>query len=300
MDKEQIAIMRLKEAAKMSEQIYGQPLIVTTSGGKDSSVCLALAERAGIKYEVMHSHTTADAPETVKFIRDEFKRIEQNMCVSGTSSGGCCKLTINQPVYKGRRTSMWDLIPQKLMPPTRLMRYCCSILKETCGIGRFITTGVRWAESVARKKNRGIYEANRDVILNNDNDDRRALFESCTLKAKRVCNPIIDWTDDDVWDFINSESITLNPLYYCGFSRVGCIGCPLAGKRGRQIEFARFPKYKKNYILAFERMIEERKKKGLQTDWETGQDVFYWWIEDDVLPGQTNLFDNDKEIENVN
>lgn len=88
MDKEQIAIMRLKEAAQMSEQIYGQPLIVTTSGGKDSSVCLALAERSGIKYEIMHNHTTADAPETVKFIRDEFKRIEQNMCGSGTSKGG--------------------------------------------------------------------------------------------------------------------------------------------------------------------------------------------------------------------
>lgn len=192
---------------------------------------------------------------------------------------------------------MWDLIPQKLMPPTRLMRYCCSILKETGGTGRFITTGVRWDESVARKKNRGIYEANRDVILNNDNDDRRALFESCTLKAKRVCNPIIDWTDDDVWDFINSESITLNPLYYCGFSRVGCIGCPLACKRGRQFEFAKYPQYKRNYILAFERMLKERKKRGkLQGNFRmgtTGNDVFHWWMEDGILPGQIGLFDEE-------
>ena len=39
----------------------------------------------------------------------------------------------------------------------------------------------------------------------NDNDEKRALFESCTLKGKRVCNPIIDWTNKDVWDFIRSE-----------------------------------------------------------------------------------------------
>ncbi len=76
MDKERMAIKRLQEASKMSLQIYGQPLIVTTSGGKDSSVCVELAQRAGIPFEVMHNHTTADAPETVYFVRSEFHRLE--------------------------------------------------------------------------------------------------------------------------------------------------------------------------------------------------------------------------------
>lgn len=228
MDKEQTAIARLQEAAKMSMQAYSLPLLVTTSGGKDSSVCLALAERAGIPFEVLHNHTTADAPETVYFIRDEFFRLE----LKGV------KCVINYPVYKGKRTSMWQLIPQKLMPPTRLVRYCCSVLKERGGIGRFITTGVRWEESASRRENRGIYEAGRKVVLNNDNDDRRRLFENCRLQAKRVCNPIIDWTDADIWEYIKSEHLTINPLYQCGFSRVGCIGCPMAGTKGRQKEFA--------------------------------------------------------------
>lgn len=77
MDKEQTAIARLKEAAHMSERFYKAPLIVTTNGGKDSSVCVALAERAGINFEVIHNHTTVDAPETVYFIRREFKRLEE-------------------------------------------------------------------------------------------------------------------------------------------------------------------------------------------------------------------------------
>ena len=77
MDKEQKAITRLQEAAFYSESLYnGAPLIVTTSGGKDSDVCLALAQRAGIRFEVMHNHTTADAPETVYHIRDTFRRLE--------------------------------------------------------------------------------------------------------------------------------------------------------------------------------------------------------------------------------
>ncbi len=61
-DKEQLAISRIREASRMSEKYYKLPLIVTNSGGKDSSVCLALAQRAGIEFEVMHNHTTADAP----------------------------------------------------------------------------------------------------------------------------------------------------------------------------------------------------------------------------------------------
>lgn len=136
MDLEQKAIMRLREAADTSERFYKAPLIVTTSGGKDSSVCVALAEKAGIDFEVMHNHTTVDAPETVYFIRHEFKRLEEKGV----------KCTVNYPHYKGERVTMWSLIPQKLMPPTRLVRYCCSILKERGGQGRYITTGVRWAE----------------------------------------------------------------------------------------------------------------------------------------------------------
>lgn len=61
MDKEQTAIERLRMASEMSLKHYKTPLVVTTSGGKDSAVCVALAERAGIPFEAMHNHTTVDA-----------------------------------------------------------------------------------------------------------------------------------------------------------------------------------------------------------------------------------------------
>lgn len=66
--------MRLQEASQMSLALYGLPLVVAISGGKDSSICIELARRAGIPFEVMHNHTTADAPETVYFLRDDFKK----------------------------------------------------------------------------------------------------------------------------------------------------------------------------------------------------------------------------------
>lgn len=76
MDKEQLAIARLQDAARLSLHRYKKPLRVTYSGGKDSQVLLALAERAGIDFEVINSHTTADAPETVRFIRQQFHDLE--------------------------------------------------------------------------------------------------------------------------------------------------------------------------------------------------------------------------------
>lgn len=286
-DLEQMAIERLKAASDMSLMAYQQPLVICISGGKDSGVITELAVRSGIPCEFLHSHTTADAPETVRFVRSEFKRLEE--------LGYKC--TVNMPTYKGQRVSMWSLIPQKLMPPTRLVRYCCSVLKETGGAGRFICTGVRWSESVSRKNNRGIYEkmgATKDkkIILANDNDEKRMLFENCRLKAKRVVNPIIDWKDEDVYGFLKDAKAPMNPLYAEGERRVGCIGCPLAGKKFREAEFARWPKYKNLYMLAFQKMLAERKRRGKETTtWATAEDVFNRWMDYDVLPGQTSMED---------
>ena len=288
-DLEHIAIERLKAASEMSLQHYGLPLVVTDSGGKDSQVCKILARRAGIPFEIQHNHTTADAPETVRFIYQEARKYEE----LGIS------YDINYPTYKGKRTSMWNLIVQKGIPPTRIIRYCCSILKETGGAGRFIATGVRWAESSSRKNNRGIFEKNGStesrIILNNDNDDRRMLFENCRLKSKRTVNPIIDWKDTDVWDFLDDAKEPVNPCYVMGFCRVGCVGCPMAGTKGREKEFMVWPRYKTLYINAFRRMIEERKLAGkLAGSWLERldeYDLFNWWMEYDIMPGQMDIFD---------
>ena len=75
-DPEQRAIARLKLSSEMSLEHYKTPLLLAHSGGKDSCVLTELALRAEIPFEVLHAHTTADAPETVHFVRSEFARLE--------------------------------------------------------------------------------------------------------------------------------------------------------------------------------------------------------------------------------
>lgn len=165
----------------MSLHHYGKPIVCTYSGGKDSDVMLELFKRSGIPFEVHNSHTTADAPQTVHHIRKVFRDLE----LQGI------KCEIEMPTYKGERTSMWKLIPLKLMPPTRAVRYCCSVLKETGCANRYIATGVRWDESSKRRK-RGEFErlgkkeseSFSEIMLMNDNDSRRRMAELCMQKKQ--------------------------------------------------------------------------------------------------------------------
>ena len=288
MDFEQISIERLREGEMMSERYYQKPLLMCYSGGKDSEIIIDLALKSGIKFEVQHSHTTADAPETIYHVRKRFKELEDK--------GINC--VIDYPYYKGKRTSMWDLIPRKKIPPTRLIRYCCSILKETAGKNRCIVTGVRRAESVKRKSAGVVEEKNRDIkkriIINNDNDEKRQIVERCQIQAKIAYNIIVDWNNNVVKDYISSEHIDCNPLYQCGFDRIGCIGCPMAGTVSRKREFIRYPKIRDLYIRAFNKMIEVRKSEGKDCySWTNGIDVFHWWMQDRILPGQLTI---DNEI----
>ena len=283
MDKIDAAIARLRTGSLMAECYTGKPMVITYSGGKDSDVLLHLARRANIPIEVSHNLTTVDAPETVWHVRDVFRALE----LDGIPA------SIRYATYKGQRTTMWSEIVRRGVPPTRLMRYCCSVFKESSGKGRMIATGVRWQESSARAK-RAAYEAlaprKEDRILVNDNDESRRLYEDCRLKGTRVTNPLIDWTDADVWQYIHDNHICTNPLYGMGYTRVGCVGCPMAGYIHRVNAFVRWPKYRQAYLHAFERMLDVRRAKGLQTDlWHNAEDVMRWWLKDPNVEGQMTM-----------
>ena len=297
-DLEHKAIKRLQLAAKMSQQYYQKPLLICNSGGKDSLVLLAIAKAAGIKYEVVHSHTTADAPETVRYVRRQMYELE---CAG-------IKAEIHYPAYRGKRTSMWNLIPWKLMPPTQFARYCCKILKENTGNGRFIVTGVRASESrgradsaefetrTSRKADKGRFSYEHTAEVFSEAQTLPDVYDcqmitACKKHKQVSVLPIVDWTNRDVWGYIRSKHLEYNPLYDYGFNRVGCIGCPLASRKIRLAEFAKYPKYENMYRHAFDRCVARRKALGKSgvtdiKDWRTGKKMFDWWMEDKNVDGQ--------------
>lgn len=66
-------------------------------------------------------------------------------------------------------------------------------------------------------------------------------------------------------------------------------GKRMAARRMRLFEFGRYPTYRRAYIRAFERALEERAARGkIDNSWRagtTGEDVFRWWMQDRNIEG---------------
>ena len=192
---------------------------------------------------------------------------------------------------------MWRLIEEKKIPPTRKVRYCCDVLKETSAPNRFVAVGVREDESHGRKgrdffASRGkrdiewrtlqhtyaMYKLDR---LGKEDAYECKFIQGCKQKKDSICNPIYKFTEDEIWEYIKAYEIPINPLYAKGYKRVGCIGCPLGGGKSMKKEFQDYPVYKKNYIKAFDRMLAKRRAEGksfLRCDLQTGEEVMRWWL----------------------
>lgn len=126
-------------------------------------------------------------------------------------------------------------------------------------------------------------------MLNFDNADSRRAVEHCFRTTSTMLNPILDWTEEDVWEFLHHYGCEANPLYQCEWHRIGCIGCPMTNKKGMRRVFRLYPKYYYNYIKAFDRMVKRLNEKGNKpTAWQNGEEVMRWWVSDvKEIQGQT-------------
>lgn len=253
----------------------GSAYFVAFSGGKDSQCVYHLAKMAGVKFDAHYSVTSVDPPELVRFIKKNYPDVSFDHHYWNDGKP--------EHYFKNgnpKPMTMWNVIADHTIPPTRQARYCCAYLKETAGKGRVVVTGVRWAESQNRRKLHGIADIHTqskkkhaqafaedptNVKVNkggglsflDDNDTSRKMVEQCYQKNKVTINPIVDWTEEDVWEFIKEVAkVPYCELYDEGFDRLGCIGCPLQGREGMLADFERWPKYKELYIMAFDQMIK--------------------------------------------
>lgn len=275
-EKEQRAINILKTFEPPDE-----PYWLCYSGGKDSDVISILAKLADVKHIRHHNLTTVDSPITMQYIKSQPDIIiEKSRWADGTHK------------------TMSNLIIRKKMLPTRLIRYCCSELKEQGGKGHLTITGVRAAESVSRAKKAGLvkitgkpktvrkiadevgadYNKDNDkmLVMNFDNSQTRRVTELCYRTTSTIINPILDWTDEDVWEFLKHYGCESNPEYQCGMKRIGCVGCPMAGLKNRLNKFTIYPKYFRMYYTAVKKIFEENGKnfKVAQTPLE----LMAWWL----------------------
>jgi phosphoadenosine phosphosulfate reductase len=229
-----IAIRRLKEF-EPPEGYY-----LAFSGGKDSIVTKKLADLARVKYEAHYSHTTIDPPEIIYFMRKYHSDVK-----------------VDYP----KKPFLQEMVERGF--PDRARRWCCKEYKERGGQGRFVITGIRWAESSRRRQ--------------------RKMIEFCYKdKSKKYLNVIIDWSDDEVWEFIKRHNMPYCKLYDEGWKRIGCLFCPMSRKRRKQ-DVNRYPRYVSLFIKYFKKLYDRKKEKGLKSvdRWKDGEEMFWWWMASD-------------------
>lgn len=158
------------------------------------------------------------------------------------------------------KTTMFDLIVYHRIPPLRQARYCCHSLKLVHGNNRIKVTGVRRFESHSR--------AHRQAV------------ELTRTHGDQLINPIIDWTDKDVWEYIHTFKLPYCRLYDEGRKRIGCVFCPMECASDVADDLKRYPQFRDYYIKALQTIIDNRIKNGEKLRrYDNGVDWFYNWID---------------------
>ena len=162
------------------------------------------------------------------------------------------------------KKSFFELVRQKGFP-TMFVRFCCSELKEY-KILDYAIIGVRREESSKRMK-------------------RYKEPEMCRVFSKNVkarhYMPILDWTSEDVAEFVADRGINCHPLYYDedgvfhAERRCGCLACPLINPKLRIEQFKQHPNLVKAWIRAGEeyRRTHPNAKRVLHH-----KDVYAWFV----------------------
>ncbi len=224
------------------------------SGGKDSQVLYHLAKEAGVRFKAFMSLTSVDPPEVIRFVRRNYPDVE-----------------LIPP-----KASIYTLALRKRILPTMTRRWCCAEFKEIHGAGKVTLVGVRRQESF-RRRGRGEVEVagHRYSGTLDQFTARGEVAESCVNgRDKIIVSPMLDWTEREVWDYLDGNGIRHCELYDRGWRRIGCVLCPMETMRDKRRDMARYPHVREKWMEVIRRLIGD----GSITKFTDPERFFRWWI----------------------
>ena len=258
------SIQLIKKAEPTALRYRPEGFFVAFSGGKDSQVLLELTKMANVKYRAQYNLTTLDPPENVQFIKQSYPNVE---------------------IVRPERTFL-QICEHHKMLPTQWTRFCCKELKESSNEHAVTLTGVRRAESARRSKRQEVFlqTRRRHPEFTQGSFDQFSRYQESTVeclrgKDKLTVNPILDWTAQDVWDFIKERNLPVNPLYSKGYSRVGCLFCPMSNIKSIRREADDYPRYYQAILRLIHRIRAAKFNDSNPDVWGdfTDEEIFWFW-----------------------
>lgn len=246
----------LRKAEKMALRLDPENgFWLAFSGGKDSQALYHVAQMAGVRFKAHMNLTSVDPPEVIRFVKTQYPNVE-----------------IIKP-----RMSIFEMAKRKHILPTMRFRWCCAEFKETSGVGKVTLIGIRKQESARRSKRNEVELGNHKFSGNFDqwSEHEEKMVTCVGGKDKILVSPIIYWTERDVWEFLNENGIPHCELYDQGYTRIGCILCPMSNYKSKIRDMKRYSHAKRNWIKTIQWLIDN----GYSfTDSPNAEFGFNWWI----------------------
>lgn len=251
---------KVRQSVSLIQKAVGDKVVeVAYSGGKDSDVILELTKMAGVKYRAIYKNTTIDPVGTVKHCKEK----------------GC-------EIVRPKNGITFFKLVEQIGFPNRHKRFCCKHLKEYKILDMAII-GVRKSESMKRA------ERYKEPIV--------CRFYGSKNNYVQAIYPILDWSDENVVEFIKERGIKCHPLYYDEQGnfhverRLGCVGCPLMSKKKRKQNFKENKGMLKAWLLWGGRSFMRRKLKNKHLLFA---DV-YEWLTFELFYDSLDCFKNNKQ-----
>ena len=249
----------LRKSEKMAIRLdHENGFYLAFSGGKDSQALYHIAQMAGVKFKAHMNLTSVDPPEVIRFVKKQYPDVE-----------------LIKP-----KMSIYDMALKKHILPTMRLRWCCAEFKEMSGAGKVTLIGIRKEESARRSKREevstNIKGKRTEETFDQWSEHQEKMVTCVGGKDKILVSPIIHWTERDVWEFLNDVvKVPHCKLYDEGYTRIGCILCPMSNRKSKLRDIERFPHAKRRWIQTIEKLIKEGYINNNFDDAEFG---FEWWI----------------------
>jgi phosphoadenosine phosphosulfate reductase len=179
--------------------------------------------------------------------------------------------------------NFYNLIKKKKMLPLRMSRYCCQYLKEQAGAGTMTMLGVRREESARRSKYNEVEVRSRKYSnsldqFNIDNEKQHICLKG---KDKILILPILHWTHADIWAFIHENNMPYCELYNKGYTRIGCMFCPMASPKTKQLDRLHYPGVERAIKKSIQYLIDNHHYGSKYN--ASADEVFDWWLSNKSL-----------------
>ena len=257
-------------------------IVVSLSGGKDSTATAILALETGHECRFFFADTGHEHPLTYKYLNYLATRLQIRIDV--------VKADFSKQIYRKREVVRKKWVAEGVVTSDqaeeiagRLVPTGIPFLDLCLWKGRFPSTKRKFCTEELKhyplemklfdikKHNPYAYIESWQGVRKDESLSRSKLAQHEPSEFAEIYRPIFYWTAKDVFNFIEKSGVEINPLYRLGMNRVGCMPCINCRKDELRAINLNFPE-EVDRVADWEKAVSAVSKRGASTFFPASKD----------------------------